>query len=454
MKRVLACLLSLVLLLGNTSWSALADKSDEADENASEELSFVPAKDGQWIDVGTAVFVDEGQDFELAGTKAGESVTITKKDKTYYGSWETYHFTVTETNGKTHTAYCMEPNKTSPPQGTKCTVKKLASNRDLILMLLLIGPGGPYFNSIGKNVWGSNEYALCHASIGYVYTGSLKGLTESLQNGVKNVVNYTQKTMGTWCTNYHINLADYEVFVASKGGSYQDIVWYENAPKASPTPTPTPTPTNTPTPTPKPGSIRVKKSSSMPEISDGNSCYSLAGAEFTVSMNGSVVGTITTDANGEGSISGLPAGKYHVKETKAPKGYLLNDNAIDVTVSAGSTIYLDFEDTPGNDPVSMVLQKKDAEGNAALGSGSLEGAEYTFKFYDTDDASEDPGKKGKTPKYTTVFKTDEDGWIELNEKCYVRGDNLIKNSTLNRFVFPLGYFPASVSESACSSESV
>lgn len=45
---------------------------------------------------------------------------------------------------------------------------------------------------------------------------------------------------------------------------------------------------------------------------------------------GDVVGTITTDANGYGELLNLPLGRYEVKETKAPEGYVENPNVITV----------------------------------------------------------------------------------------------------------------------------
>ena len=52
---------------------------------------------------------------------------------------------------------------------------------------------------------------------------------------------------------------------------------------------------------------------------------SLSGAEFNVIRvaNNSIVGTITTDSSGEGTISGLLKDEYQLIETVAPEGYIL-----------------------------------------------------------------------------------------------------------------------------------
>ncbi|ACV21554.1 Collagen adhesin precursor [Slackia heliotrinireducens] len=62
----------------------------------------------------------------------------------------------------------------------------------------------------------------------------------------------------------------------------------------------------------------------------------LAGAQFNVVRvaNGAVVGTITTDASGNGSLSGLLKDDYQLVETVAPVGYTLLSEPVDV--SAGS----------------------------------------------------------------------------------------------------------------------
>jgi len=72
---------------------------------------------------------------------------------------------------------------------------------------------------------------------------------------------------------------------------------------------------------------------------DGNETTKLAGAVFNIYTDapctGTVVGTITTDANGIGWYDGLAAGTYYLKEMKAPTGY--NKLADPITVIIDST---------------------------------------------------------------------------------------------------------------------
>ncbi|RSX55512.1 collagen-binding protein [Bifidobacterium dolichotidis] len=61
----------------------------------------------------------------------------------------------------------------------------------------------------------------------------------------------------------------------------------------------------------------------------------LAGAQYNVvrDSTGASVGTITTNADGVGSVSGLLRDNYTITETKAPQGYLLNTTPIHVTAA-------------------------------------------------------------------------------------------------------------------------
>lgn len=71
------------------------------------------------------------------------------------------------------------------------------------------------------------------------------------------------------------------------------------------------------------GKLSIHKSSANPGITDGNDCYSLEGAEFTVyNAAGQSMGVLRTNANGDTNTLELPEGTYTVRETKPPKGYL------------------------------------------------------------------------------------------------------------------------------------
>lgn len=152
--------------------------------------------------------------------------------------------------------------------------------------------------------------------------------------------------------------------------------------------------------------------------------YSLAGATYRVSGSPAMdqnAGELIVNADGTSNTISLPAGTYYVKEISAPKGYNSDTNVYTVTVSSAETATLRVKDEPIFDPLSFRLQKKAAETpNKEL---SLEGAEYTVKYYKekTEDTS------GLTPFRTWVFRTDKNGYISLGDKWKVSGDELFKD---------------------------
>lgn len=189
------------------------------------------------------------------------------------------------------------------------------------------------------------------------------------------------------------------------------------------------------------GWIAIQKASSNPDCSDHNSMYSLEGAEYDVyDTQGQVVDTITTDENGYGCSHELLPGYYKVWERSAPKGYALDTQGHAVDVLAGDTQTLNVVDVPQNDPVRMVVQKVDADTQTPTGegAGTLEGAEFTLKFYPRESATGEPAR-------TWVLKTDKDGVTSPYRARHDPDKYLDQNrsnkfyyDTLNRPTMPLG----------------
>lgn len=181
------------------------------------------------------------------------------------------------------------------------------------------------------------------------------------------------------------------------------------------------------------GDMDLMKKSSNPAVSDGNACYSLAGAVYSVygsqadAQNGSnSLATLVTNADGYAKATGLQMGTYYVKETAPAKGYALDSAVYPVQVEPaecahvnGGTVY----DSPQNDPAAMWVGKIDLDTtlNMPQGSASLAGAQYTVKYYAGyyDDAASLPS----TATRTWVVKTDEDGYAELADLYKVSGDS-------------------------------
>ena len=110
------------------------------------------------------------------------------------------------------------------------------------------------------------------------------------------------------------------------------------------------------------------------------------GNRHVIYAKDNLVKTVTTDKNGEAVIKDLPLGKYRVKETKAPAGFVLNPDSQEV-----SLIYKD-QNTPEieeklefsneRQKVELSVEKQDAETGKAL-----KGA--TFGLYNKEAISSD-----------------------------------------------------------------
>lgn len=203
------------------------------------------------------------------------------------------------------------------------------------------------------------------------------------------------------------------------------------------------------------GSLKIKKSSANTEMTNGNSCYSLAGAVYGVynADTDKQVATMTTDKNGEASVDKILAGAYYVKEKTAPKGYAIDTKAHNITIKSNQTTTLKVSDNPQNDPAGVLLQKYDSETGESIpqGDGSLAGAEYTVKYYNgLYDSLED--LNGVKPTRTWVYKTNSSGRLLLRDtSLLVTGDALYYSSdgyvtlpigtvTIQETKAPEGYF--------------
>lgn len=177
------------------------------------------------------------------------------------------------------------------------------------------------------------------------------------------------------------------------------------------------------------GHINLHKTSANPDITNGNDCYSLEGAEFTVlNATGQTMGVLTTNANGDTNTLELPEGTYTVRETKPPKGYLPAPDQ-QVTVHGGQTTTVQVSDKPASDPMSILVGKYDGDkeynaNNLPQGSASLEGAEFTIEYFDTVnyDSYDALKKAGVKSTRTWVVRTNANGFARLDENSLVSGD--------------------------------
>lgn len=196
---------------------------------------------------------------------------------------------------------------------------------------------------------------------------------------------------------------------------------------------------------PSKGYATLHKSSSNEDLTNENSCYSLADATYGIytdkscSKESKLNVWFTTDVNGNTNTVELDAGTYYVKEGRVPKGFTRDERVYTLVVSTDNTVdnpvKISVTDTPANDPASILLRKIDAETGKV--SKALAGAEFTVKFYDiqTNSATD---LEGRSPLRTWIFKTANDGMITLADtNDFVSGDDLYYNSA-GLITLPLG----------------
>ncbi|MED9822667.1 MAG: VaFE repeat-containing surface-anchored protein [Christensenellales bacterium] len=186
------------------------------------------------------------------------------------------------------------------------------------------------------------------------------------------------------------------------------------------------------------GKLSIHKSSANPGITDGNDCYSLEGAEFTVyNAAGQSMGVLRTNANGDTNTLELPESTYTVRETKPPKGYLPAPDQ-QITVRGGQQTTAQVTDMPSGDPMRMAVGKYDGDteykaNNLPQGSASLEGAEFTVEYFDTVDYDNyDALKKaGVKPTRSWVFRTNANGIANFTKNDFVSGDEFYLDTNGN-----------------------
>lgn len=179
--------------------------------------------------------------------------------------------------------------------------------------------------------------------------------------------------------------------------------------------------------------VTLDKANGNPTMTQGNAaCYAqdLSGAVYGVYSDAALtneVGRITTDANGHGELNGITVQRnavLYTKELVAPRGFNLDSQVYrHAFTTNGETYNVQSTDQPLNDPLRITLNKVSADGNVVTNPASLEGAEFTIKYYagqytfDTLPA---------TTTRTWVLKTTKNArnqyFTTLDENHFVSGD--------------------------------
>jgi hypothetical protein len=378
---------------------------------------------------------------------AGDTVELTvSSESAKYAGYETHKMYA----GGNY-AYCVQPSKKTPQSGTyekHYDVENYVSNagdetqalQSRNLAYYCWGAPGfdaSYFPSTwydGSAMDDDKYIALSHIMLSFLVSydevGSMHGCNSSFKDWVyQNVLGYNangdlvngQATLPILC--WATAPASFKVYILSTGSATQNILGYEYTPT---------------------GTVSLSKTSANTGITSGNSCYSLAGAVYGIYSDAGCsaqVTTLTTDAGGNAAAVSLNAGTYYYKELTAPAGYALDSSVQSFTVTDGQNTALSVSDTPTNDPVRISINKIDsATGEAAQGGASLEGAEFTVKYYA---GFYDAGNLPANATRTWVIKTkkitsgDKTAYIaRLADDYKVSGDDFYKLG--NIAVLPLG----------------
>ena len=352
-------------------------------------------------------------------TTQDESVNLIVGDLISWDNYRTRYYTLTDGN----TVYCLQPLKKYPDAGEH-KITETRDNTDMLTKALYYTYGGPGFNESGFNTGNfSSDYSMSHYLVSYIYNGCVIGPDAfgilSYQSVLK-ILKWYDKLQDLPAPPEDTVSLLFDTGHNSETGERSQVMgtlgWdVEN------------------------GAIEIKKSSAAPEITQGNDCYSLAGAEYGVYEKGTdnKIATIVTDEKGYGRAEDIPTGEYEIKEIKAPKGYALDTTVGKVTVQADTTVTYSCSDKPQNDPVRIILGKIDRETNLnkPQGSASLENAEFTVKYY-TGNYNVDPASIGKKPERAWILRTDSDGYCRLSEQYKISGDEFYKVGGIE--TLPLG----------------
>ena len=347
---------------------------------------------------------------------ADGSITLKVGRDIEYSSHHTHYFYAGD---KESPVYCAQPQLPAPKSGKYSY--SLIRPDSMLAKCLYYGYGGPGFEDHTdrqlSGQWDGEDdaYCLTHIiiSIAYDKTTSASanpfyGLTDAWKNKAKSLYEYVKGL-----PDPPVNYRAYQIKVAG----CQDILGSFN----------------------DTGSIRLQKSSANTVITEGNPNYSLAGAKYGVYYGNALIGTITTDENGTGTLENVLVGDYTVKEMEPSRGYAIETSGYNVSVKADQRTDISVKEVPQSDPVDILLEKLDSETGKAepQGAASLESAEFKVEFYAALLGPRSAKAKAEADR-TWIFKTDAEGKVRFTKDYLVSGDDFYYQSDGKTPCLPLG----------------
>ena len=347
---------------------------------------------------------------------ADGSITLKVGRDIEYSSHHTHYFYAGD---KESPVYCAQPQLPAPKSGKYSY--DLIRPDSMLAKCLYYGYGGPGFaDHTDRQLSGQwdgedDAYCLTHIiiSIAYDKTTSASanpfyGLTDAWKNKAKSLYEYVKGL-----PDPPVNYRAYQIKVAG----CQDILGSFN----------------------DTGSISLHKASSNPAMTEGNSNYSIAGAKYGVYYGNTLIGTITTDANGAGKLENVLVGNYTIKEISSSRGYAIEVSGHNVSVKVDQVTDVSVKEIPQSNPMDILLEKLDSETGKAdpQGAASLKGAEFQVDFYAESSAPRAVKSQAAADK-TWVFRTDGEGRIKFTKDYLVSGDEFYYQSDGKTICMPLG----------------
>ena len=344
---------------------------------------------------------------------------------------------------------CVQPNKNSPvwsgDQTRTVQVDKVVTDAtdtgkwNALRNIVYYSPSYPGFK---KNIEGikqfyygdeAKDYGVAHLALAYVYAGrpsdmATWGGTHASACGdvwtrAKALANALYDTNADFDETVP---ESFKIFICYMDGVQDMVVGYLEAP----------------------GYLNMKKVSNRTSITEGNHCYSLEGAQYTVyDKSGSKAGMLTLDASGNSNTIELMEGKYTVKETYAPPGYAKDTETYTVNIESEKTTTFTAKDEPITDLIDLLLTKNPVgyPHDHGEGDATLKGAVYKFEYYDYIRSNEVMLKASKAqnaPLRTWHFVTDVNGKLDGQNPTFATGysnDALYKDKD-GKTAYPLGTY--------------
>ncbi len=334
--------------------------------------------------------------FSAVLTAEAAEYTVENSGYAYEGSTRVGRFSV---NGKA--AFCCDHEKFTPPTGTKASAS-VGNSADVAKVL--------YYGYAGPEQWSGfadSSSALVATSLAldhYFNNGSGDG-SASYSEFMKFLDTKDASMSGTSYIIYKTGSASYQRLIAR----IPDI-------KVS---------------------VSVTKESVEKTFTEGNSCYSLAGAQYGVYAGGRLLTTVTTGKDGKASaeitLNREAAGKITIKEMKPSEGYVLDEKEYVCDGTSGK-ISITSKEPPVKNPVSMLLYKYDSETEKTADAedgkiyipqkgGSLAGAVFKVDFFGIkhDELPQDKDYSDLKPLRTWYFSSDKDGRIKFEKSFLAPG---------------------------------